>query len=193
MRMADLRRLLAGALDSEQWEVEGLLSRLTPVLVVQTLESGEEGSWPRHAMGQSDLAAVPAELGISHLQNPTGSGVVVEVSDVWINGGANGDLLLGFSEAQLPTASPVSLLNRYLGSVAAPGLPSAIVTQDTAAATGIAAGDVLYMQTALANTVQHLELGGRVVLQPGTGIRACFNISNQNFRASWIWRELRAK
>jgi hypothetical protein len=191
--MADLRRLLAGALDSEQWEVEGLLSRLTPVLVLETLEAGEEGSWPRYAMGQSDRAGVPAELGISHLQNPTGSGVVVEVTGVWMNGAANGDLLLGFSEAQLPTASPVALLNRYLGTVGGPGSPSAILTEDTAAATGIAAGDVLYMQTALANTVHHLELGGRVVLQPGTGIRACFNLSNQNFRASWMWRELRAK
>lgn len=192
MKIPDLRRLLAAYLDLEHWETDGLIARLTPVVVLDDIspESGADKAGPRWAMGQSDITAVAAQYAISHLQNPTGSGILCEVFDIWYGDDASGLVYLGFHEVEAAGSSPEKLINRYYESGAGvPSDPTCRLTEETNAATGVQAGEVLYRQRMLGNSVQHIALNGSLVLKPGTGVRLLNGTVEKSLWVSWRWRE----
>ncbi len=190
MKIQDLRRLLAGNLDVEQYQVEWLLDKLTPVLVLDTLIAGEDAGNIRICGGAFGVSPVAAKGGRLHLQNPAGSGVKVEVLEAWVSTGDNSVCVIGFSETELGTSAYLSVLNRYAGTVAAPAKPAATLTYDTDAASGITAADIFwnhYLASA-GNQPTRVPIDG-VVLQPGTGVRIFNSTVNKPLYGSFRWRE----
>jgi hypothetical protein len=193
VKIPELRRLLAGNLDQEEWQVEDLLARLTPVLLVDDLVSGEEGAMPRWAFGEGSKTSVAGEFSRVHLQNPASSGVRLEVFDVGITTAATSTFAVGWSETELGTAEGASLANRYLGTVGAPGSPAGRVTSDSDPASGIGAAEIIARGGAASGRVIPVNLGGVVVLRPGTGIRAVGGVVNMGIECYWRWREVLEK
>lgn len=192
MRIPELRRILADYFDLEQYEADALIARIAPVILLDDIspEPQKGKSGPRWAMGQSDISAVAAQYSISHLQNPTGSGIVAEVFDLWVGGAGTHAFTVGFHEVEAAGSSPEKLVNRYYESLAGvPSDPTCRVTEETNAATGIQAGENLFRGYSPNNDMLQIPLNGCLVLKPGTGVRAVNMTVNESFHVVWRWRE----
>ncbi len=193
MKIQDLRKLLASSLDLEQFQVEGILERLTPVILADSLLGDEEaGAGPRWCVGGANQAAVAANYSIVHLQNPAASGILAEVH--LISGSLSGtqDVLIGWSETQVANAGYNTVQNRYQGTVAAPATATCRVTREEQAATGIAAAEMIHQHLTLANTRLVFEPLG-MILRPGTGVRVVSGAVNLALRGYFVWKEVPEK
>jgi hypothetical protein len=189
VKIAELRKLLAGSLDLEQFQVEGILDKLTPVLILENLEpdAGATALQSQWAMGQTRKAAVAGQFGRFQLSNPAGSGIDLHVLRVIVSTAAAAYWLIAdIASAGLATAGAQRLLHK---GATVTGAPVALVTNDSNAASGISTSLTIVDHDTVAG-VTPIEFEKQLIIPAGHAIRVVS--ATQNLAASVVfhWKEV---